>query len=368
MTGKLRSILSRHRANPAQPCLINDFTLGPITTANASILDQEEWSLYCLDFAADSAVFVHVAGGLELDNVPFVYQAQFEQADQVFVLPLPDFLRIGLAMPAPERVTFLYSTGRCGSTLASRILSQLPGVVSLSEPEGIISPAHQADAIGNRVHWRYIRAALHFLCRGQPGERTPHYVIKPRPVSLLYDAEFTRACPNAHIAFLYRGCGDYVRSMFRFGQRLGLDWDTPGPIEKWWPHWQQMSGGAPRTVLGEFVTLDRKDITWAEIGAALWAVTMRAFHGINDRGRSATAIHYDDLNRDRLAGTAKLIQACGLDIKNANAGLRAFEIDAHTGGRGANTIPSREMDATQTRRMDVVMSRMGMPNYAQARL
>ncbi len=373
MIGKTHSILARHRANPAQPCLLSDFTLSDGQPVNKSPFDGMcgwdgyGWSLYCLDFVQNVAVFVRSVNGLNLRATPFVYQAQFEQADQALVMPMAMFLRIGNDLPAPRRLTFLYSTGRCGSTLASRIFAELPGVVSLSEPEGVISAAHQSrHVIG--AHHPYIRAAVRFLCHTPGGNTAPHVVIKPRPVSILYDGDFARACPDAHFAFLYRDCQAYVRSMFRFGQRLGLNWDSPGPLDKWLPHWRQMSGGQPIDVLQRYVDTNRADITWAEIGTALWAVTVSAFHGMDESGRRTSAIHYDDLNREKLRGTERLLAACGLNPAKATAGIHAFSRDSHRGGKGANAIPSREMNARETQRMNAVIARMGVPDYAEARI
>ncbi|MDJ0827399.1 MAG: hypothetical protein QNJ16_18050 [Rhodobacter sp.] len=368
ITSRVYEIVSRHRENPAQPCLLKDFTLGPDAGAvPEAIWDRPDWSLYCLDFAEEAAVFVQADGKLDLQAVPFVYQAQFEQAARVLVMPLDEFLQIGLRLPDPQHLTFLYSTGRCGSTLASRIFAELPGVISLSEPEAIVSAAHQAADV-TVDHWPYIRAATRFLCRGHGRPDGSVFVIKPRPVSILYDRDFAEACPAARFAFLYRDCQAYVSSMFRFGQRLGLPWDTPGPVAKWRADWDQMAGGAPVDELDRFVDTGRDDIAWSEVGAALWALNIRAYIQLDPAERQLAAIHYDDLNADRERGTAKLLAACGLDPDQTQAGLRAFARDSHSGGKGANAIPSRGMGTQDVERLNAVIAKFDFPDFAEARL
>ena len=108
---------------------LDDFTLGPAAATEAlRVIDDRNWSLYGLDRARDIAVFVDVPTGTDLADSPFAYATQFRLARRVLTMSLAAFEGVAeLAAPVGP-VIFIFSIGRCGSTLMSHALNAVPGV------------------------------------------------------------------------------------------------------------------------------------------------------------------------------------------------------------------------------------------------
>ena len=136
MTALLHDILARKKDFWADVSKIDDFTLEPgSTVAHETVLRAPEWSLYCLDLEQDKALFVELPKGTDLAEAAFVYNAQFDTALRAVTMPLDTMIAMAHHVPDTTKLALLFSTGRCGSTLASRILARLPNVWSLSEPD-----------------------------------------------------------------------------------------------------------------------------------------------------------------------------------------------------------------------------------------
>lgn len=112
---------------------IGDFGLTPAgQISEAVVLASPDWTLYCLDVNSRRAVFVELPIGTDLSRVPFVYAQQYTEACRAALMPFDRLIAMSDAIAPPTGLAFLFSTGRCGSTLASRILAQLPEVWNLS--------------------------------------------------------------------------------------------------------------------------------------------------------------------------------------------------------------------------------------------
>ncbi len=133
--------------------------------------------------------------------------------------PLNRFLDVRTPMSAlpdydgPEPAGIIFHMSRCGSTLTSRMLGALPGVLALSEPRAIADvlrynrfdrgrdPAEQA---------RRLRAVTGVLAGDA---RT--FVIKTDALSVLDLATFRLAFPRTPWVFLYRDPVDVLLSLQR---------------------------------------------------------------------------------------------------------------------------------------------------------
>ncbi len=71
---------------------------------------------------------------------PFFYHACFLEAKSKLVAPLDGFLELIDEQPWPElNIIFLWSVGRCGSTLLANLFTSFEGCVTISEPDDIFS-------------------------------------------------------------------------------------------------------------------------------------------------------------------------------------------------------------------------------------
>ncbi len=89
---------------------------------------------YCFDYERGEFLLVDTPRAA-LDE-PFLYQAQFRLAGTVLRVPLPLMrtLTEGAAGAGDQDPVLVFSIGRCGSTLFSR-LGAVSGLVSYSEPD-----------------------------------------------------------------------------------------------------------------------------------------------------------------------------------------------------------------------------------------
>ena len=106
-----------------------DFVLEPWTRIGRET--DEPLLPYCLDFLRRRSLYV---GGVDREGAqtaPFYYLYLRRQARRVVSVP---WEAGALAPGAPRAPVFLFSPGRCGSTLLSRILSAA-GLANVSEPD-----------------------------------------------------------------------------------------------------------------------------------------------------------------------------------------------------------------------------------------
>jgi len=108
-----------------------DFALGPSRTIARSEAARGGFLPYCLDFARRRAIHVGGVDAGEAQRAPFYYLHLRRRASSVLSVPWE-----GGALQAgvDEVPVFLFSPGRCGSTLLSRILSNA-ACPNVSEPD-----------------------------------------------------------------------------------------------------------------------------------------------------------------------------------------------------------------------------------------
>lgn len=86
---------------------------------------------YCLDFLRARAVYVTGVDPQGVQGAPFYYLHLRQHARRVLNVPIDHAF---VSTTAAEQPVFLFSPGRCGSTLLSRVLFET-GIPSVSEPD-----------------------------------------------------------------------------------------------------------------------------------------------------------------------------------------------------------------------------------------
>ena len=86
---------------------------------------------YCIDFLQARAIYVDVPHPPAVQAAPFYYLHLRRQARTIVSVPLEQTCMRGTSCAPP---VFLFSPGRCGSTLLSRLFHEA-GVASVSEPD-----------------------------------------------------------------------------------------------------------------------------------------------------------------------------------------------------------------------------------------
>lgn len=137
--------LSRTRDRPAidERCKVgvaavarpSDFVTHETGSMELSLVLDPTLSLYCIDPARRSALFVRTPPELDLSSAPFLWHP-VHRGYRGRVVPFGELHDLAAKAPVPsERLVLVQSTGRCGSTLVSHALAAGEGVVSLSEPD-----------------------------------------------------------------------------------------------------------------------------------------------------------------------------------------------------------------------------------------
>src|SRR4051812_23610977 len=137
MDATVRSIQARRRPFPGAPATARDFETRPTGTIPAQrILDDATLSLYAADPATRELLFVRTPPEVYPLRAPFFYITQYEEATEVVSIPYETALALAntVALDA-SRLVFVYSIGRCGSTLVSAALGAVEGSASFSEPD-----------------------------------------------------------------------------------------------------------------------------------------------------------------------------------------------------------------------------------------
>jgi hypothetical protein len=216
MAATAYKITSRTRQYKLGFATIRDFSLSePEPVSMTELRRNPNISLYSLDVEGQRAVLVETPPGLTLSDQPFYWMSQYEQAVTVITLPFSDFLRLTSAMPVQEgRVSFIYSVGRAGSTLASQIFARVDTVESISEPDALTNlvAARHNHPEQEPIHRALLVASVRFLCKSTIATK---WVIKGRSQMIEIGDWLYDLYPQAKTIFLYRNAETWLASAKR---------------------------------------------------------------------------------------------------------------------------------------------------------
>ncbi|MBZ0298512.1 MAG: sulfotransferase [Anaerolineae bacterium] len=301
-----------------------DGTLDP-----AQLLDDPNWTLYGLDDAQRQAVFVETPPDFRLIDAPFYYMAQYQQARRLAVLPYEALIRLGEARGPIPHLIFIYSIGRCGSTLLSNIFNAVEGIVSLSEPDVYSNLLWQRESDGSRDAEliELARACTRLLCKPPASGTNPNtYVIKFRNWMIRMGDLLAAALPEAHNLFLYRSAVSWMASFARLKHGLDLDAATLAGF-------MELMEPVDNRFYPEAVDLAQtlgRPLTEPETAAAGW-------HGMLERYEQwqptipFLAVRYEDLNAQRESVVQAIFEYCAVPTAAVATALEAFSRDSQEG-------------------------------------
>ena len=179
------------------------------------ILDNTHISLYGLDFENRWAVFVETPAEVDLSQAPFYFRTQFEKAKRVLTIPFETMVQLAKSVEIDDnRLIFIYSVGRCGSTLASQIFAQMPGVINISEPYVLsqLVIARNTKKAKETELAALLEAAICLLCK--TAARTA-WVVKGQSFTIELGDWLHKLYPHTRNLFLYRHAETWLRSGLR---------------------------------------------------------------------------------------------------------------------------------------------------------
>lgn len=113
-----------------------------------------------------------------------------------------------------NRLIFIYSVGRCGSTLASQIFAQIPGVINISEPYALsqLVIARNTRKAREDELVALLETAIRLLCKT---EADTAWVVKGQSFVIELGDWLHNIYPHTKNLFLYRHAETWLQSGLR---------------------------------------------------------------------------------------------------------------------------------------------------------
>lgn len=334
MTATQLHIQDRHRRQMRDLASLENFiwTVGDPFDAE-TIIDNPNISLYSLDDARQEAIFVVLPDGLDLSQVPFVYQAQFDYAESLIAVSYAEFLRLAdtLSVDANQLIC-IHNVGRCGSTLLSQALNQLDTVTALSEP----------DVFANFVTLRHtprdqqirlLRACYKFVFRPAVVAETTRYALKFRNHCADIMDTFAEAFPTAKHLFMYRNGMDWVASLYRIIYKTGranLQLTLSEAIDQHAAYFNR-----PSENFRSLFDPATETFSLPFCRAMLWVQMMTRYIELYDAGFRPITIRYEDLMANREVMLSAIFERIDLQLSAVAQAQQAFKQDSQAGTRMA---------------------------------
>ncbi|MEU7820492.1 hypothetical protein [Catellatospora sp. NPDC049133] len=273
-----------------------DFRCEPVASVDPGIvLTEPGHSLYCLDHDTRRALFTRT--DVDPDGAPFYFQAQYEHATGLVALSYDELH--ALATPGEPSGVFLYSTGRCGSTLVAAALAERGGLTGLSEPDVLTQLVMLAPRLPEPELRELTRSCVRLLSLGRP------VAVKPRSFVIELAWLLREEFPQFASVFLYREPLSWARSTARafagYDPALNTDpaavQDRLGRLIPLVARWRQRVG---------------RLLSPEEVMACQWVAQLERALALRHRGVDVFTATYEDLLADPPGVLKSLFAHCGL--------------------------------------------------------
>ena len=336
-------IRRKRRRHPLATASLAGFRVSHAGMANAGmLLDNPCLSLYCLDEPGRRAIFVETPAGVDLTSEPLLHLAQHRHAIRLLAVPYAtlDAMADATSDRAPP-LRLVYSCGRSGSTLLSRMFALAEGCVSLSEPDAFTQMVFMDLAPEDIV--RRMRTLIWALCRpgGAGGrEMAPHYMVKFRSMCVEHAELMHRAFPDARSLFLYRNAFDYVTSSMRAFRHPAPVWNllerscrwpvvrtlVESVIRRYFVHLARMAPMVGRYTPNQIVRMGLPGLL-----ALAWLSSLHRYLELREAGRPIAAVLYDDLVAHPASMWKGIVSHYGMESSATGNALAALSEDSQRG-------------------------------------
>jgi hypothetical protein len=336
------TIAAKVKPNPFNIVSAADFQVQPGRALDPQVVfDQPNLSLYCLDHANQRALFVDTPPEVDLVQAPFYFIAQYETAQRLIAVPYATLHALAHTVELdPHRILLVYSTGRCGSTLFSHVVNQMPASVSFAEPDvftqlvGLRTTAQSTDAELTAL----LSACLRLMCANAQQHGFQYWAFKFRSYVCSVSDLLYQAVPAAKLLFLYRHALTWARS---FSRAFGA---SDAALE------HRLEHDGFRYVIPSVDTYLRThshSITWLDYLAHMWLSTMQEIRRLQQQGADVACARFEDLQGAPQVVFARLLAQCGWPLPDPGRLARVVAADAQAG-----TVGARDRDAPARRLTD----------------
>jgi len=327
MPATLHKIESRFIPHPAEAAILANFTLGKGETASPEIvLNGVGWSLYCLDQSSKMAVFVQTPPDCDLNATAFMRMAQYQKAEHVLLVPWSCLQPLAAKISEPENLILIFNIGRSGTTLVSRMLAQVSGVLSLSEPEALFNITMEKNSNDPTLNQQLIFACTKLSCIPPYGPPPKTVAMKFQSQNILNCDDYFAVYPNAKYVFLYRDAKTWANSIYKMTRSFGFPelWDQ-SHLET---AWNIFSAASNIEYLAPYLDRQAELIHPEQFIAPAWAFYLEYYMAWLAKGIPFLAMRYNEINADNESSTRILLKHCGLSNSAVADAMLGFDQDS----------------------------------------
>ena len=345
MRAKRLEIVGRKRPSSTRLVSRDDFVLRdlddlPGDDVPALLANNAQIAPYCLDHDNRDMIFAETSAETDVSIAPFCYQAQFEAATRLIAAPYGLAHQSALRASARfDELVLLYSVGRCGSTLVSKLWQALPDTYSLSEPDVFtdISKLRELRLLGDGEATQLLETTVRLAYK--PRRACTRFVLKFRARCIDLAELMYGLFPAARLLFIYRNAFDCIDSYVRVFGDEPVDEAT---FLRTFPH-ARSSRGEPWHRLGR-------------VGGPLvgWADGMKRYLAMRERGLPFFAVRYEDLVKDPERSIAQLFRHCAAPALSVERISEVMVRDVQAGTKvarnpdGKRALSEAELDVIRT--------------------
>jgi Sulfotransferase family len=327
MSSKILHIQSKKRTPATTIAKLEDFDYveGEIIDANA-IVKNPNISLYCLDPQNQRAIFVETPLDIDLSQSPFFYQAQYEHAQRLLAVSFEEFYQLASEIEPISKLVLIYSVGRCGSTLLSKVFNQIDTVLSLSEPDVFsqIVGMRNPDGSSDREIAGLLKVCIYLQCKPTLKGKPDCCVIKFRSFCIELGDLINQIFPDATEIFLYRNAEDVVKSSIRAFQFLSNLLPTIKENIDFYSRFIPL--------LKDYASyIDFTDSHAIDLHTTAWLSVMQRYLSLYAQRSTICAVRYEDLVVNPQQIIASIFENCGLPIAEVANAYKVFEKDSQMG-------------------------------------
>lgn len=286
---------------------VNDFRYREEQPVDPRIvIDQPNISLYCLDHENERAIFVETPPDVSLLQAPFYFVTQYETAQRLIAVPYDALHQLASEYPVDHsRIILVYSTGRCGSTLVSRVFDQIPEVASFSEPDVFtqLLVLWSSGLATDEQTTRLLTDCLTIMCANTHQQGKLFWVFKYRSYVVSMSDLLHQAAPEAKVIFLYREATAWAIS---FARAFGIsDQDLAQVIPTY--RWQI-------PLVDAYVRSHTEPISYPEYLAYMWVSCMQAVANLQQYDPAPFMARYEDIKVASREIMVAMCDYCGVPL------------------------------------------------------
>jgi hypothetical protein len=194
--------------NSLKLCARDDFELGPARSGAASAIRERDVAPYSIDWTSKTVYWVRLSDVQSALSEAFWFMGMRKVATELIASSFDETLAELADLPFDDsNLAIMFNTGRCGSTLMTRLVQTSDKCVTFSEPDWITPSRAHTDADSLKVIATVARAHGRFL---NPGQKVIFF--KCRGMTTDFISQLGGAMPRARSLFMFRDLEATVRS------------------------------------------------------------------------------------------------------------------------------------------------------------